>query len=364
MSITLSICIPTYNRAAFIGATLESIISQATDEVEIVVSDNASSDNTKDVVLSYQKQFPRITYFRWEENMGADRNFLKVIELAVGKYCWFLGSDDQIEKDGINYVLEALAKNIEVTGLTVNYSSYEVTMTHRVIERFIFGPGLDGGATFSEAEDCFLTLSKAWGYISAHIFSRQIWNQIVADQNLNPYLNGYVHVYIFAKMVLQKPRWIFIDKICVGWRSGNDSFATEGKYQRLALDVVGYEKILSDVFGKGSRTYDEFNKIVLSVFVYNAVCYAKFRNEPASFFLKVLKICLKYYWKYEIFWLKYFPILGIFILVPTPTLLRLFVVLYKINSGWLERITPAANQRFIEKLQMLLDEQNQEPQAY
>jgi len=64
MSIKLSICIPTYNRAAFLGEALDSVIRQATDEVEIVVSDNASTDNTEALVREYQARFPRIRYHK------------------------------------------------------------------------------------------------------------------------------------------------------------------------------------------------------------------------------------------------------------------------------------------------------------
>ena len=53
--IRLSICIPTYNFGEFIGATLQSIIKQATDEVEIVVVDGASTDNTAEVVRAFQR---------------------------------------------------------------------------------------------------------------------------------------------------------------------------------------------------------------------------------------------------------------------------------------------------------------------
>lgn len=61
-STQLSICIATLNRAAFIGQTLDSIIRQATDEMEIVIVDGASSDNTKEIVEHYQRQFPRLRY--------------------------------------------------------------------------------------------------------------------------------------------------------------------------------------------------------------------------------------------------------------------------------------------------------------
>ena len=116
MTVKLSLCIPTYNRGGFIGETLESIVSQATDDIEIIVSDNASQDDTEAIVRGFQERFPRITYHRFERNMGADKNFLKVVELATGEYCWFMGSDDKVENGGIATVLANLAKHPDLAG--------------------------------------------------------------------------------------------------------------------------------------------------------------------------------------------------------------------------------------------------------
>ena len=108
MRYRLSFCIPTYNRASYLRETLGYIIDQADDSIEIVISDNASSDNTEEVVKEAKLRFPNITYFRWPENMGADRNYLKTVELARGDYCWFMGSDDGIKKGALKKVLEEL----------------------------------------------------------------------------------------------------------------------------------------------------------------------------------------------------------------------------------------------------------------
>ena len=96
----LSVCIPTYNRGEFIGQTIQSIIDAAEgiDVTEIAVSDNSSNDNTREVIEYSRRKFPNLTYFCWDKNMGADRNFLKVVEIASGEYCWFMGSDDRAEK--------------------------------------------------------------------------------------------------------------------------------------------------------------------------------------------------------------------------------------------------------------------------
>src|ERR1700691_6695429 len=99
-NLKLSVCIATLNRSSFIGATLESIISQATDEVEIVVLDGASTDGTQHVVRRYQERFPRLRYFCQKANMGVDRDFAAAVALAQGQYCWLFSDDDVLMPGG------------------------------------------------------------------------------------------------------------------------------------------------------------------------------------------------------------------------------------------------------------------------
>ncbi|MBP2673937.1 MAG: glycosyltransferase family 2 protein [Deltaproteobacteria bacterium] len=103
----LSICMATFNRAAFIGRTLDSIVHQAPDDVEIVIVDGGSSDNTKEVVSGYGKRFPGIRYLRQEKNMGVDRDFNTAVEMSRGDYCWLMSDDDVLKPGAIRRVLEA-----------------------------------------------------------------------------------------------------------------------------------------------------------------------------------------------------------------------------------------------------------------
>ena len=82
----LSICIATYNRAGFIGETLDSIIPQLDDDVELLVVDGASSDNTEDIVRKYAQKESRIRYVRLSAKGGVDQDFDKSVELARGEY--------------------------------------------------------------------------------------------------------------------------------------------------------------------------------------------------------------------------------------------------------------------------------------
>ena len=97
----LSICIPTRNRANELKITLEHFIKEdiflSSDDIEIVISDNASEDNTKEICEPFVNQFPeKIRYFRHEQNIGND-NFPFILNQARGKFsklnndtCYFL----------------------------------------------------------------------------------------------------------------------------------------------------------------------------------------------------------------------------------------------------------------------------------
>lgn len=108
----LSICIPTYNRADILRNNLKIISEQLnenrTNEVEIIVSDNCSPDNTQEVVANMQKLGLPIEYNRNAENIGADGNFLKSMNIASGKYVYLLGDDDFFAPNAIGRLLEIL----------------------------------------------------------------------------------------------------------------------------------------------------------------------------------------------------------------------------------------------------------------
>lgn len=91
------ICIPTYNAAATIRETLKSILLQSYSNIVILVSDNASTDETLSVVESFSDS--RIIVHRNEVNIGGEGNFNRCIELAEGKYTAIYHADDIYEPD-------------------------------------------------------------------------------------------------------------------------------------------------------------------------------------------------------------------------------------------------------------------------
>src|SRR5262249_11995154 len=101
----LSICMSTYNRAGILGQTLASIVPQLSQDVELVVLDAGSTDDTAAVVGRSASRCEFVRYARLEENLGIDRDFCEVIRLARGEYCWLFGDDDLIGDGVVGMVL-------------------------------------------------------------------------------------------------------------------------------------------------------------------------------------------------------------------------------------------------------------------
>lgn len=88
---TVSVIIPTFNRASFIGDAIRSVLSQTYSDIELIVIDDGSSDNTPDVVSTFSD--PRLRYIR-QANMGRSNARNHALSLAKGRYIAFLDSDD------------------------------------------------------------------------------------------------------------------------------------------------------------------------------------------------------------------------------------------------------------------------------
>lgn len=105
----LTIAIPTYNRAACLERQLSRLKRQNDDCIEILVSDNASDDNTAEVVNRYSDHMDNISYLRNTENLGFDRNIMKLYLSAQSEYIWFLSDDDPILDGAVCNVLKFVA---------------------------------------------------------------------------------------------------------------------------------------------------------------------------------------------------------------------------------------------------------------
>ncbi len=312
MNPRLSICIPTYNRVSYLPTAIQSVLSQQEERIEIVISDNGSTDETQAVLAPYLEKYPNILYSRHPVNQGADRNYMRVISLARGEYCWFLGSDDVLEPGSIAKILKAIETDPELSGLSVNVRAYDFKLTKPV---YVQPPTIyRENQTFSDWKRCFEGLFTYWGYISGQVFKRKLWERALGQLEPERFLNAYVHVYIIGKMVQLAPRWIYFHEQLVGWRSGNDSFLSNGFFQRFELDASGYPDIARELCASDLTVATRIVSKLLSTHIRCHVIAMTFRPDKNSLKPRMWNTCFRLYRSYAAFWTGLFW----WFLIPTP----------------------------------------------
>jgi abequosyltransferase len=264
MTYKLSFCIPTYNRSEYLIDTINNIIPQITDEVEIVISDNASDDETQEMVSELMKKYDNIQYFRWDENMGADLNYLKTVELARGDYCWLLGSDDFIEDGAVKRILNEIEEGYDILLCSeylcdLNMRPYQI---HHLLEEntedsvYNFGDDNDLYKYFTLAQ----SQSALFGYLSSIIFKRSKWNDIEYNQKYTGTL--YSHMFMLYSFINKGCYLKYIKQPLVYWRGGNDSFGGPGKIQsRYLVDIHGFKMIMDDFFKDKKKILSAFKTV-------------------------------------------------------------------------------------------------------
>lgn len=105
----VSICIPTYNAEKTISETLTSIINQTYKNMEIIISENASTDNTLTILNKFND--PRIKIYRTSKTIIAEKNFSRCIEFATGDYIAIFHADDLYNPDMVEKQVQAFYDN-------------------------------------------------------------------------------------------------------------------------------------------------------------------------------------------------------------------------------------------------------------
>jgi glycosyltransferase involved in cell wall biosynthesis len=234
----LSICIPTYNRAPLLELALQSLgpqVAQMNGDVELIVSDNCSTDRTADVVAQAQRYAP-VRYHRNDENIGVASNIILLTnELATGDFCWIIGDDDMVVQGKLAKVIGIIKRNRDLDYFFVNYSGVSIQKRNTIITDFNSNyepaPNECQCRDFSERRltaweqilsvDAFVpaTLFTA---IVCHIFKRSMWCSFTGlldlkrDEGLASYSSFdtvFPHVKIIARSMVGRPVYYIGDPV-------------------------------------------------------------------------------------------------------------------------------------------------------
>jgi abequosyltransferase len=263
LAVRLSICIPVYNFATYLGQTLESVARQATDEVEIVVLDGGSTDATPDVVRAAQERFGRLRYVRRERRGGIDHDMALAVAAASGEYCWLLAGDD-VATDGAVadlleqtreghdvYVCESILCGIDLAPIGKHrLAAFE---GDRVLE--LRDPS-DRRAWFSAARNT----AAFFSFCSSLVVRRARWASVVHDDAFVG--SCWDHVARLFRMIPDGLRVKYLATPHLLKRGENDSFMERGLADRYRITVEGYTRLADALFGHDSEEARQIRRAV------------------------------------------------------------------------------------------------------
>ena len=231
----LSICIPTFNRADYLRDCLQSIFQKNDNlqEIEVCVSDNASTDNTVAVINDFRR-YNNFSYQRNEDNLGIPMNFLKVTSMASGRYIWLLGDDDVVTTDGISHILNTVKDHRGVDFFLFNCLNLKnrdlgyVTEYHK--KQVFWKSDFTGECRFIEIIENNITFDHLGGmYLS--IFKKDLWDgaldaldakKIMENLLFSNHDNTFPHVRIFAKAFMNSDAFVSPEIICYSFSDARE----------------------------------------------------------------------------------------------------------------------------------------------
>lgn len=185
----LTIAIPTYNRCAYLKENLDVLLPQCAkyeEIIKVVVSDNASTDDTQELLTSYINLYPKLIHYnRNEINIGLQGNFDKAVDLSVSKYVFLMGDDDILSPNFIDIIIPYIKNNQE----------YGIIHWGRLIgdancnNNKLHNPFFKEIVSVQNVNDFIKTTLSSTNFLSSCLFNKKCW--ILGDESKDKEKKGF-----------------------------------------------------------------------------------------------------------------------------------------------------------------------------
>lgn len=248
----LAVGVPTYNRGYMLESCLNDIASQITidlrDKVSIIVADNASTDNTSDVVGRVQEKYSdvEIIYHRHTSNLGYDKNVNSLFSLADAKYVMPLSDDDGLENNAINEIVKHIENNRNASVFYISNNYYDGDLLEKISVIDMFFKKVGSNKLFRNGYELFSNSNEIFGGISGICVKRSSWQEIDASQYFD---TDWIHLGVVLTIIKDSPVFVICEPLI--------KYRLENKDNRWApFQSFGIQKILlefSDIFPDAVR---------------------------------------------------------------------------------------------------------------
>ena len=265
---TVSIIIPAYNSEKFIKRCLDSVINQIYKNLEIIVIDDASKDNTKQIIKEYAEKDNRIRPFYSSENKGVSFSRNIGLKASTGEYIMFVDSDDELTKDAVRRMIDIAVKynsdyvdSYEIVKYTKRnnkvcmFTEFKVPKKHLVLGSIKENPKIISMYMYSKGK---LIKRELVGDL-IYDESLRVYEDVVFEQTLKSRVKNYV--------MMNKPVYFYYQR--------EDSLINAlGKKHTYFLESVKRVKLI----------YEDFDKNIKDI-----IEEMLFQNAFLTLFTKVIK---------------------------------------------------------------------------
>jgi len=255
----LSICIPTYKRAESLEHVLNTLVKEVmmcSAPVEICVSDNGSKDGTYELLKRYAKRYNFIRIRRNKTNVGYDNNFIAVLKMANGEYCWPINDHAECIHGAITDLIETLKRNKPIACLLKNVDR-DASHTDILFQKEMYDNSEFINA-YATALNAVSETDPISGAITSYVFERRTLEKVLNRKKMPNQMYGWAHLVLFLHVVSQHKGKILVYKKrlvnnLVSIKKYKVFFPSEViqvfMINRIkALDALPIDKKLKDVF--------------------------------------------------------------------------------------------------------------------
>ena len=194
-----SIIIPTYNGGEVLSETLLSILAQSYTNFEIILNDDASSDNTEEVVNRFQQLDSRITFYKNSKNLGYPKNLEVCRQKADGDIIYLMGQDDILGDDALLNTYAAFALSDDIGAVTRPYFWFDNDIAHPVRAKKQLNSKNDTIVTINDDINDVIRVFETLDQLSGLAY-RRIYMDMPFHEDIFP-----CHIYPFLSIFKRHP---------------------------------------------------------------------------------------------------------------------------------------------------------------
>ncbi len=248
----ISIGLPVFNGERFIEAAIQSLLAQTAGDFELLISDNASTDNTEEICRRFASLDSRVSYVRIDSNLGAARNFNLTFQRASGEYFKWAAADDLCEPSYFERCLQVLDNDARVVLCHARAKEIDACGKHQQTYEFPLRADADEAyVRFRELVTKPHPATAVFGLIRREILARTglIGNFVSSDRALLAHLALYGKFYeidepLFLRRVhADNSIWLSKRSTLLSWYDPSQDGRIHFPHWRLATEYAKVTRI-------------------------------------------------------------------------------------------------------------------------